>query len=200
MIKQTQRRIIHEIVLPMIISQRKGCRFNRYPLLNTINMRRGNDSLGREKEKSMKKTCGVLATVILILGFIGSIVLAGVFGVRIEEVTEGTYYKYTTLVEHRDYGLTFGIFFGAFISVLIVSIILYALSEILERLEKLEGINLKTPNEAVNEATDNTIKVSEKEPTPSTPDGFWKCAHCGTINLNRVKKCWCSQRKWETKD
>lgn len=145
----------------------------------------------------MKKTCGVLATIILILGFAGSIALAVIFGVRVEEVTEGTYYKYTTLVEHRDPGLTFSIFFGSFVSVLIISIILYALSEILERLEKLENANLKMASNVVNKTADNIIEVENKEPIPSAPNGFWKCSHCGTINANAVKKCWCGERKDE---
>lgn len=74
--------------------------------------------------------------LILILGLIGSIVLANKLGLRIETTETGTYYKYTYTSEVRDSGLTAVIFFSGTISTLIIFGTLQALSRVLDELEE----------------------------------------------------------------
>lgn len=72
----------------------------------------------------IKKLSEILGYIYLILGTIGSIIIANDFG----KLMASRY-------EDRDWAVTIGTFAGAFLSVLIISIILMGIGAILERLE-----------------------------------------------------------------
>lgn len=85
----------------------------------------------------MRKFCEALATITLILGIIGAILLASTYGVSYQEETIGTYINTVKMVEQREWGLTIGIFVGITFSTIVLSTILFGISEILKRLEKI---------------------------------------------------------------
>lgn len=74
----------------------------------------------------MKKILRGLSITIACLGFLGSFVVANYGGI-VE-----TRYGWTD----RDYGLTFGIFVGCCLSVVILSTVLYAFADLIEIQEK----------------------------------------------------------------
>ena len=80
----------------------------------------------------MRKLCGALGIVTLILGFLGSAALAYLFG---NETKIG---KSGNLLEVRSWGTTIEIFIGSFLAFFVLSIILFALAEILDRLEIMD--------------------------------------------------------------
>ena len=75
------------------------------------------------------KACRCLAIIILILGIIGSVVLASDMGLSYG--TDGYF-----LLEERNWGLTLGIFFGGTVGSAFVSCILWFFSRVLEKDDK----------------------------------------------------------------
>lgn len=78
------------------------------------------------------------ALALLILGIIGSIILAVQLGKKVEAKETGYYTKKITYEEVRDGGLTAGILVGGIVSSLIAFSVLESLSGILYRLEYQE--------------------------------------------------------------
>lgn len=76
----------------------------------------------------------ILAYTVLVLGLIGSFILADKFGQDIH-VSTSTYFSYTHTYVERNWGTTLGIFFGSFISILSVFAILYGLSVAIESID-----------------------------------------------------------------
>ena len=76
---------------------------------------------------SVKSMCNMLAIVCFSFGTIGSIVLAYVLGNRIDFITD-----YGTTYYERDWEMTWSVFIGSFLSILVLCAILLALVKILE--------------------------------------------------------------------
>ena len=84
----------------------------------------------------MKNFLKGLGTTVVVLGIIGTIVLAVKFGV---DVVEGDYdklLKTVKMIEKRNWLTTICICAGGLLSTVILSSILYGLSEILETMER----------------------------------------------------------------
>lgn len=114
----------------------------------------------------MKGICKALATLILILGAIGSFLLARGSGHWLISVT---------------------IFIASFLSVLVLSVILYSIDEILGRQEELsKGLKALTYQLQNPEAA-----LYEKEHDKNT----WKCPKCGKLNANYTGTCGCGSSK-----
>ena len=113
----------------------------------------------------MSKLLKVLSIIVLIFGLIGAFIL-------------GSAYK--------DAAFAIGVFIGAFFSSFVLFAILYALGEILDRLDRMEAVNDKP-------CTVENVKLNVEN--QYLPNNLWKCSHCGTVNDNSVKVCWCGQKK-----
>ena len=88
--------------------------------------------------------------------------------------------------------LSLGFIIVGGLGTLLTSGLMFALAEILERLETIAN--------AVSGNTQPEIKPeikTEQSNNTFIDKSFWKCSHCGTINANTVKKCWCGEKKDE---
>lgn len=76
------------------------------------------------------KVCRYLAVIILLLGIIGSVILASNLGVSYD--TSGYY-----LIEERNWGTTIGIFCGGVLSSAFMSSVLWFFAEVLIKLTRI---------------------------------------------------------------
>ena len=122
----------------------------------------------------MQKMLRALAYIDLILGTIGSIVLAKDLGRTADIYLSGVYYE-------RDWILTICIFFGCFFGVLVLFAVLFSVAEILDAQERLMA------------------RLIENKSSMQTPlekaENFWVCPNCGIHNYNSVEICACGTRK-----
>lgn len=116
----------------------------------------------------MKNICKTIGIIILILGVIGSIALAAIFG----KDTFGD----------RSWGVTIGYFVAGIVVTGIQSVIYLALSEIFEYLEYL-----------VKKADDIEQSQKPKAESPSMNQG-WEC-ECGRRNPKYTTTCTCGKSK-----
>lgn len=154
----------------------------------------------------MKKVCRFLAVIQAIFGIIGSIVLSKSLGMRL---------NYKTLAAERDSMLTLSIFLGVMLSVSVIVIILYALSEILENQEKIlkqlgqeDVAHIKdikpicSPYIAAPiRPQDQPTKSQAQSITPPSSNvvisenwktyGDWVCPQCKRINDSQSVECAC---------
>lgn len=86
-----------------------------------------------------KGLCKKLAAVVLILGIIGSIFLAVIYG-EVKDVSYSLYSGITTSTK-RSVALTIAIFISGVFGTGILYVILAGLGEALEYLERLSGLN-----------------------------------------------------------
>lgn len=129
--------------------------------------------------KSISKTFG---GVILFLGIIGSIFIANFFGKVMD---------YHSLEFERDWGMTVILFLSCALPSIVLSIILYALSEVLERQEaifKALNISMKSTNEKASISYDDMVKAKTANSSLETHSGIkdiskssWQCPTCGHI-------------------
>lgn len=122
----------------------------------------------------MQKMLRALAYIDLILGTIGSIVLAKDLGRTADIFLSSVYYE-------RDWTLTICIFFAGLFGVLVLFAILFSVAEILDAQERLMA------------------RLMENKSSIQTPlekaDDFWICPSCGTHNSNKVGTCGCGTKK-----
>lgn len=132
----------------------------------------------------MKTACRALGTVILIMGFIGSIGLAWSNGI----VVRNSIYS---IKEERSAFLTFLWFVVGMVVTAAGSIILFALGEILEAQESiLYRVSwMESPSSLEKESTDS----QNKEPLKG--DGSWRCVNCGRVNAGHTGTCGCGQSR-----
>lgn len=161
----------------------------------------------------MKSLCKTLAYVELILGIIGSIVLANTFGVKVN-------YKLSEL--ERDGVMTFAIFLASALCVVTLWAILCAISEILENQEKLLMLSDKNNNPKLDTAATVPICGSPAAPdlnhSPSQQEtllnkiqltsnnvhntdwnnySVWKCPNCKRTNDSTASICMCGTSRPE---
>lgn len=122
----------------------------------------------------MQKMLRALAYIDLILGTIGSIVLAKDLGRTADIFLSSVYYE-------RDWTLTICIFFAGLFGVLVLFAILFSVAEILDAQERLMARLME------NKSSMQTLL--EKA------DDFWICPSCGTHNSNKVGTCRCGTKK-----
>lgn len=139
--------------------------------------------------KSISKTFG---GIILILGVIGSILVAIFFGKAM---------NYHILELERDWRMTLLLFLSCALPSIVLSIILYALSEILERQEiifKALNISMESNDKRTSISYDNAANVnathSDLETHNTTMNmniskSSWKCPTCGHINDISQSSC-----------
>lgn len=130
----------------------------------------------------MKKICSVLATLTLIFGLIGAFILAKDLGMPNLFDTE------------RNWGVTIGVFIGIACSAVVLSVILFALSQILENQEYI----ISTSKQVSPTLLGSLEKEAEKKEVMSF--GGWECPKCGTLNRSHTGTCKCGQKKIEVKD
>ncbi len=158
----------------------------------------------------MKNACKALANLVLVLGAIGSGLLAKTFGQRLD---------FATLEMVRDSTRTATIFVSALFGVVIIWALLYAASKILENQECImETLRRLEPAETsknqkikplcdisvgLASVSDNTTKKSLEQlsNSPATPvtnkkDEWgeyhtWKCPNCKRINDESIGVCVC---------
>lgn len=122
----------------------------------------------------MQKMLRALAYIDLILGTIGSIVLAKDLGRTADIFLSSVYYE-------RDWTLTICIFFAGLFGVLVLFAILFSVAEILDAQERLMA------------------RLMENKSSMQTPlekaENFWVCPNCGIHNYNSVEICACGTRK-----
>ena len=133
----------------------------------------------------IKSICKALGIITLVLGIIGTIVLAIKFG-----TTEKLVATYDTVSSKTkfDIGTFLIILLGGLLSTAITSSILFGLSKILESMESLE---YKINNIKQDIANEKTSLVSEKNSVVSTSG--WECPNCGTLNPSYVSTCRCGK-------
>lgn len=137
--------------------------------------------------KSISKTFGA---VIFILGIIGSVFIAIFFGKAI---------NYHSLELERNWGITIILFVSCALPSIILSIILYALSEILERQEiifKALNISLEANDKITSISYDNAVNEAHSDlgahnaaTTMNISKSSWKCPTCGHINDISQSSC-----------
>ena len=134
---------------------------------------------------NMKSILKILAIITLILGIIGTIVLAIKFGTaeKLLATYDSVGYKTTF-----DAGTFFGILLGGLLSTAITSSMLFGLSKILESLETLE---YKVNNLEQGKTTEKKNVISDKNSVVSTSG--WECPNCGTLNPSYVSTCSCGK-------
>ncbi|MBQ8569367.1 MAG: hypothetical protein IJ446_09135 [Oscillospiraceae bacterium] len=120
----------------------------------------------------MKDICRVLSKVVLALGTIGSMILAGTLG------KETSISAYGAIQQERNWGTTIIVFLAAAFSVFLMFVILSALGEILENQERIMYSQ-------TNSASKNKISNSNS----SNSGGTWTCPECDTVNSNSVRMC-----------
>lgn len=131
----------------------------------------------------MKKMCTDLGRFVLILGIIGSIILAWNNGITVD------YDSYHRVVEERRSLLLVIMWFafGMFLTV-IQSVVLNALGEILENQEYI-----------IRKISESSSKVESldknKEKDEIKYNNSWKCPECGRLNASYIGTCACGKTK-----
>lgn len=133
--------------------------------------------------------CKILAKIYGVIGTIGSIVLANIYG---KEAEANSYFE---RVEYqRNWMLTIAIFVGVLLVVSMICITLYTIGAIydavnssafqkggVDRYEKLEeGTSVIAEQDEVNRIIEN---------------GGWRCSDCGKINQSYITTCMCGKSK-----
>ena len=127
--------------------------------------------------------CKKLATIYGFLGAIGTIILAVKFGKVADIGWSGVDYE-------RDWGLTLTIFFASGLSVAIVTVALYTLGEIHDKL-----VGLKYLFEDANKPSALQEGAKEAEDRKILENGGWKCPDCGKIHRGYETSCTCGRSK-----
>ena len=110
-----------------------------------------------------KKLCKVLAIITFLFSLIGAFIIADKIGTNIGEII--------------------GIFVGIAFPSIVLAVILWALSEILDRLD---------------ESNDNRTAITQEVSTyKKTENENWECPVCGKKNPLNVKVCECGQESYE---
>lgn len=127
----------------------------------------------------MKEVCRKLSFIILVLGIIGSIILAKQNGIKVD------IYSYKSYVE-RDTILTIAWFLTGLFFTAIGFILFYALSEILDNQERIHS--------KLYEVMDD-IEQKEKDEHNIKYNSSWRCPSCGRVNASFTGVCGCGQAK-----
>lgn len=122
----------------------------------------------------MKDILKSLAKLYLILSIVASILTPMVFGNTVSSFGR----------TERDWPLTIGIFVGVFLSSIIISIILFGMSEILDQAEHITS-------EISNMKHDQKITANKN----IEKEEFWKCPNCGALNSPVTGTCSCGYNK-----
>ena len=132
--------------------------------------------------------CKLLAIIYGILGSIGSIVMANILG----KSAEYDFVK-REMVSERNWPLTIAIFVGTLLVVAMISVGLYTIGEIYDRVYS----NAFTANGAISEKTAEGLAVlAEQAETERTLDaGGWRCPDCNKVNPSYVTTCMCGRSK-----
>ncbi len=136
----------------------------------------------------MKEACKILGGIILVLGTIGTLVLA-VAGGKSASVDYNMYSE--VVVEyHRNWALTIGYLFGGGLSTAFSSIVFFALAEILDDLASVKYLQ-KTMMENIH-----SIQADDSN-TASTlhSSGGWTCPECNRKNRSFESSCICGYYK-----
>lgn len=131
----------------------------------------------------MKDSCNTLGRICLVLGIIGSIILAWNNGVVV------TYDSYFGVEEERNVFLTIVWFVCGILSTAIGTVIFTALGEILEHLEIISRRMSEIESKL------GLAVRKEKEADDITYNGSWKCPQCGKVNASYTGTCGCGQVK-----
>lgn len=126
----------------------------------------------------MKQVCKYLGYSTIVLGIIGSFILAKNLGV---EISLSTYAKADRNWLSTIIYFVFGLFCTA-----VSSSILLGISEILKR---LETIRVQETSSGSLLKGIQTVVMSEQP----TPKGYWKCPNCGRNNPSYTGTCGCGQ-------
>lgn len=138
----------------------------------------------------MKTLLKVLAYINLILGLIGSFILANRFGKSLSY----SYYYSSKVIYERSWPLTLEIFGAGLLSSLVLFSILYALSEILDTQERLYSIAYKM-SASSNSMSSSVEPTSTHSVASVSSTSEWVCPKCGKHNSSYVGTCGCGERK-----
>ncbi|MDE7435212.1 MAG: hypothetical protein K2N01_05270 [Lachnospiraceae bacterium] len=131
----------------------------------------------------MKKACSVLGSLVLIIGIIGSIVLAWSNGVVV------SYSSYYGIKEERSMLLTFAWFAAGILMTAVGSVILMSLGEMIENQESIAY------RVSEIESKLSLVEKKDKEADELRYSGSWKCEKCGRVNANHTGTCACGQTR-----
>lgn len=137
----------------------------------------------------MRKQCRVIAVLELVLGILGSFLIAKSAGLNV-------------FTGKRNWLISIIIFIiGIGFSYLFL-IVMYSISEILrnqdqiiEFLEKKESFDTKPPAKTSNSNNSASLLGSSSKSGFSEEDG-WICSKCGTWNPNSSSRCQCGKSKY----
>lgn len=150
----------------------------------------------------MKNTCKILGGIVIVLGVIGTIVLAVAGG---KTPDYGSY----RVDYDRNWLLTIGYLFAGGLSTAFTATMFYALAEILEDLESVKYLQ----NEVMRNIHDMESIVSNKSGSADLPssnvkvsdasssiygfsgDGGWTCPECNRKNRSFENSCSCGYYK-----
>ena len=122
----------------------------------------------------MKQTCKYLGYIMLILGIIGSFLLANVSGAGFDE---------------RNWGVTISVFLSGALASSAFAFILLGIAEILERLESVSKKQTASVSDTYSHGSALTRAAEEQDKT------FWKCPQCGKSNPPYTGTCGCGCSK-----
>ena len=122
----------------------------------------------------MKQICKYLGYAWLVLGIIGSFILANNLGAGVSE---------------RDWVLTISVFVAGILSTSAFASILLGIAEILERLESISKKQVASVSDTYSHGSALTRAAEEQDKT------FWKCPQCGKNNPPYTGTCGCGCSK-----
>ena len=131
----------------------------------------------------MGNTCKLLSKVFGVLGAIGTIVVA-YFGGRTANLYSMRYDYY-----ERNWPLTIGIFIGTGLGVAIISVALYTLGEIYDKVYSMSFNGVGSISESTAKGLEYLGQQAEEERL--LKNGGWKCPNCGKINNSYETTCKC---------
>lgn len=133
----------------------------------------------------MAKFLKVLSIIVIVFGIIGSIIMAINFGTTKEVVS--TIYD-TSVKTKTNIGVLLGVLVSGLLSTAILYGILAGLSEVIEKLEKLD-FQTKTLNK------ENLISIKKQDSKVTSSSGGWECPQCGNYNEAYTSTCKCGRRR-----
>lgn len=158
----------------------------------------------------MKGTCRALGGIVLVLGIIGTLVLA-IAGGKTASV-DYSMYSGVGVEYHRSWLLTFGYLIGGGLTTAFASTVFFALAEILDDLESVKylqsemmenihemQVNASNKSDSSNAEGESNFRGNDSASAGSiygfSGSGGWTCPECNRKNRSFDSSCVCGYYK-----